>query len=65
MKKLVIDPGCISCGACEFNAPDVFEVPDISRIKKDVDLEKNKQCVDKAIQECPVGVIRWSSNEQS
>jgi len=65
MKKLKIEPGCISCGACEFHAPDVFEVTDISRIKKDVDVEEKKEQINKAIQSCPVGVIRWCDDEKS
>ena len=64
MKKVIIDPGCISCGACEFNAPEVFEVTDVSRVKKDADIEKNEQKINKAIQGCPVAVIRWSDDEQ-
>ena len=32
MKKVWIEPGCIACGACQFNAPEVFEVTDRSRI---------------------------------
>ena len=65
MKKVVIEPGCISCGACEFNAPDVFEVTDVSRVKKDADIEKNKEKIERAIQGCPVQVIRWVDNEKS
>lgn len=65
VKKVIIDPGCISCGACEFNAPDVFEVTDVSHIKKHVDVQNNEQHINKAIQGCPVGVIRWSNDEQS
>ncbi|MCK5633296.1 ferredoxin [bacterium] len=63
MKKVIIKPGCISCGACEFYAPDVFEVTDVSRIKKDADIKKNKEKIDKAIQGCPVCVIKWSGDE--
>ena len=32
-----IDPGCITCGVCEFIAPEVFEVTDISHVKGDAD----------------------------
>ena len=39
MKKLWIDPGCITCGMCEFIAPKVFEVTDVSHIKSDCDLK--------------------------
>ena len=64
MKKPIINPGCISCGACQFYAPDVFEVTDVSRVKKDADMEKNREKIDHAIKECPVSVIKWCDDEQ-
>jgi len=64
MKKPIIKPGCISCGACQFHAPDVFEVTDVSRVKKDADMEKNKDKIDYAIKQCPVSVIKWCDDEQ-
>ena len=65
MKKIVIKPGCISCGACEFRAPEVFEVTDISRVKNDADIKKNKEKIEQAMQGCPVHVIRWGDNEKA
>jgi ferredoxin len=59
-KKLTIQPGCITCGACEFIAPEVFEVTDISHIKENVDISKNKSCIQKAIEACPVNVIEYA-----
>ena len=59
MKKLIIQPGCITCGACEYVAPAVFEVTDISHIKENSDLETNKTCIQKAIESCPVNVIEY------
>lgn len=64
MKKVIIDPGCISCGACEFNAPEVFEVTDVSHLKKDVDPSLYEDKVNKAIKNCPVQVIRWSHEDE-
>ncbi len=64
MKKVIINPGCISCGACEFYAPDVFEVTDVSHIKKDVDAIRYEEKVNKAIKNCPVQVIAWSDDDQ-
>ena len=58
MKKLIIEPGCISCGSCEFIAPEVFEVTDISHVRKDADLEKNKEAIREAARRCPVQVIK-------
>jgi len=59
-KKLTIQPGCITCGACEFVAPEVFEVTDISHIKENADISKNKLCIQKAIESCPVNVIEYA-----
>lgn len=63
MKKVVIDPGCLSCGACEFNAPEVFTVTDIAHVKPGVDAAQYEEKVNKAIKNCPVQIIRWSHND--
>ncbi len=52
MKKVTIEPGCITCGACEFVAPEVFQVTDICHVKKNVDLRQ-------AAMACPVNVIKF------
>lgn len=57
MKKVWIKPGCITCGTCEFIAPDVFEVTDISRVKNNAPLQACTQEIQKAIAQCPVQVI--------
>ena len=46
---------CIGCGACAAICPDVFEIgPDgKSNVKEDKDVD----CVDQAVQSCPVGAI--------
>ncbi len=59
MKKVIIEPGCTTCGVCEFIAPEVFEVTDISHVKKDADYKKNKACIKEAAQLCPVNVIKY------
>jgi ferredoxin len=59
MKKVTIEPGCISCGACEFTAPEVFQVTDVSRVKPDADMKKNKEQIIEAAQRCPVQVITY------
>lgn len=58
MKKVVVTPGCITCGTCAFTAPEVFEVTDVSRVKPDADMEKNADLIQKAISLCPVQVIK-------
>ena len=59
MKKVTINPGCISCGSCEFIAPEVFEVLDISHVKEDSDFEKNSEKIKEAARKCPVQVISY------
>lgn len=61
-KKLRIEPGCITCGLCEFIAPEVFEVTDISRIKKNCDIVKNEKLIEQSVKECPVSVIKYDKN---
>ena len=60
MEKLFIAPGCITCGRCEFIAPEVFEVLDIAYVKKDADVNKHAQAIIQAAQTCPVQVIKYS-----
>lgn len=57
MKKVVINPGCITCGACEFIAPAVFEVTNICHVKNNVDLKVHTQSIKDAVLACPVDVI--------
>ena len=58
-KKLKIGPGCISCGACEFMAPQIFQVTDLSRIRADAPIEDNEEKIAQAIRACPVGAIMY------
>jgi ferredoxin len=57
--KLHIDKGrCIGCGSCEFNCPDIFEMKDGKvNVKEKANFEKNKDCIESAIQNCPVVAI--------
>lgn len=55
--KVYIKPGCITCGLCEFLAPDVFEVTDISRVKSNAPVDRDLPQVKEAEKECPVQVI--------
>lgn len=59
MKKVFIEPGCISCGSCEFICPAVFEVRDISSIKEGVNIQEQSELIKKAAQKCPVQVIKY------
>jgi ferredoxin len=58
IKKVTIEPGCITCGACEFISPEVFEVTDICRVKSNAPLKGNEDAVRQAALACPVNVIK-------
>lgn len=58
-KKVIIQSGCITCGVCEFVAPDVFEVTDVSHVKKNISYKKYKDQIDQAVAQCPVNVIQY------
>ncbi len=59
VKKLSIEPGCITCGLCEFVAPDVFEVTDISHVKKEACFKTHATGIKEAVERCPVQVITY------
>ena len=59
MKKVTIEPGCISCGSCAYNAPEVFQVTDISHLIPEADLQKNKEKIKEAAKRCPVQIIKF------
>lgn len=65
MKKPKIIPGCITCGTCEFIAPEVFEVLDVAYVKKNIDFEKYEKEILKAVKECPVKVIKYQENKEN
>lgn len=61
MKKIsnvTITPGCITCGACEFVAPEIFEVTDVARVRPCSIYRGLEQKIKEAEQACPVKVIR-------
>ena len=57
--KVTIKPGCISCGTCEFTAPEIFEVETVSQVKKDADLAAHREKIKQAVMRCPVQVIEF------
>jgi len=57
MKKVRIEPGCITCGMCEFLAPEIFEVTDVCHIKADAQPEQHAEAIKEAARACPVEVI--------
>lgn len=50
---------CIGCGVCVAICPDVFDLGEDgkSRVKKEANLEKNKECIKEAKESCPGGAI--------
>ena len=65
MKKVWIAPGCITCGRCEFIAPEVFEVLDVAYVKPDADISKHQKNIEQAAQTCPVQVIKYDLNKKN
>ena len=63
IKKVFIEPGCITCGLCEFLAPDVFEVTDISHVKKDANYSCHTEVIKEAVERCPVQVITCQDDD--
>ncbi len=59
MKKVWIEPGCISCGTCEFVAPEVFKVTDVSHIQENVSPATHAEAIKEAARLCPVSVIKF------
>ncbi len=57
VKKVTIKPGCITCGLCEFIAPELFHVTDISHIKENADFGRYEAALKEATKKCPVQVI--------
>ncbi|MEX0672282.1 MAG: ferredoxin [Candidatus Babeliales bacterium] len=59
MKKVLIEPGCTTCGLCEFLAPEIFEVTDISHVKKGAPFAEYQKEIKEAAASCPVTVIKY------
>lgn len=59
MKKVTVEPGCITCGLCEFIAPDIFEITDRSYVKPAAPLSEHEKAIKEAALLCPVQVISY------
>ena len=58
MKVVVSKETCIGCGLCESSCPDVFEMQDNVAVPKTNEvLEKQQECAEKMVKECPVNAI--------
>ena len=56
-KKISIIPGCITCGACQDIAPELFVVKDIAYVIARPASEDQQERACMAIAACPVQVI--------
>ena len=54
--KVIIEDGCIGCGACESFCPDVFKVEDVCTVDESK-IAGNEGTVKDAADACPVSVI--------
>ena len=61
IKKVWIEPGCISCGNCESVCPEVFYMDMESHVKEGVDFDKFAEGIKIATEECPVEVIKYEA----
>lgn len=60
MKPKVDKDLCIGCGLCESLCLAVFKLNDgKSGVLEGVDYKANKDCIQKAIENCPVQAISW------
>jgi ferredoxin len=58
LKNVKIEPGCISCGSCEYLSPEVFKVMITSQVKQGVDFQQFEERIRLAAAKCPVQVIK-------
>lgn len=58
MREVKIEPGCISCGSCEFLVPEVFKVVVTSQVTQGIEYEKFAERIRDAAAKCPVQVIK-------
>ncbi|MBU1026393.1 MAG: ferredoxin [Candidatus Margulisbacteria bacterium] len=60
INSVTIEEGCTSCGLCEQICPEVFEMPDLAKVKDGADLNANEEKIREAADSCPAGVIKIS-----
>ena len=63
IKEVKINPGCVSCGACQAVCEEVFEIKGVSQVKPQADLNINEQKIKEAMKACPVGCIEVVEEE--
>lgn len=65
MKSIKVDKGvCIGCGNCEYAAEKYFKMDDEGKSKVIGKFnEKDKEQIEEAIRNCPVGAIKLEDEE--
>lgn len=59
IEKVWIEDGCISCGLCVQECPQVFEMEDIAVVKDNVKFSDHEDAIKSAAENCPVDVIKF------
>lgn len=59
IKRVYIEPGCISCGTCESVCPRVFKVTDVAHVIENAPLRDYETEIREAAEICPVTVIKY------
>ncbi len=60
INSIKIEEGCTSCGLCEQICPEVFEMPDLAKVKDGADLNANEEKIRESADSCPADVIKIS-----
>lgn len=58
IKKVSIEPGCVSCGSCQAICQQVFKLERGAQVIAAVDVKKYEALVREAAELCPVQVIK-------
>lgn len=61
-KVWIVEEDCSGDAICEDICPEVFEVNDIAKIKKDVDLDEYEEEIKEAAEECPTECIEYEED---
>lgn len=64
IKKVYIEPGCISCGTCESVCPAVFRVTDVAHVLENAPINEHASEIREAAEICPVSVIKYEESEE-
>jgi len=59
ISRVWIEEGCISCGLCSDNCPDVFKMDDVAEVRENANFDDNEGCIIEAADSCPVEVIKY------